>query len=373
MTANINTRTIESSGAKEIFVSAAPQHNTTPAQAAEQIFSGISDILTSANARILQERVFATGQVMDILTKARSQAYAAANLDDGVPPSLLVEAEGLAGPVAGVQVHAISGDMEIELVELDQSPKGRLLKTPNHKLITLSGLSVPQLSCANEQARICLEKAEAALLDAGTDFLSVARTWMWLKNILSWYDDFNGVRNKFFTERGIIGNGTRQLMPASTGIGLGAADQSHCAMDVFAVLEPAGAIQLLEAGGKQQSAFEYGSAFSRASRTPTPAGETVFVSGTASIDASGATTHIGDPEKQIKATIENVRAVLRDMNVADDDVVHIIAYCKTTEVEKVFDSIKGDYDWPWIVPICDVCRDDLLFEIEATAAVAKDA
>jgi len=27
---------------------------------------------------------------------------------------------------------------------------------------------------------------------------------MWLTDILSWYGDFNAVRNKFFTERGLI-------------------------------------------------------------------------------------------------------------------------------------------------------------------------
>jgi len=134
-----------------------------------------------------------------------------------------------------------------------------------------------------------------------------------------------------------------------------------------AVLEPANSIQYLQAVGKQQCAFEYGSAFSRAARAVTPAGETVFVSGTASIDASGATTHIADAPGQIEATIENVRAVLRDMNAADEDVVQVMAYCKTTDIEKIFNGLKNDLPWPWITSICDICRPDLLFEIEATA------
>jgi len=47
--------------------------------------------------------------------------------------------------------------------------------------------------------------------------------------------------------------------------------------------------------------------------------------------------------------------------------VHVIAYCKTPEVEKVFESTRKALNWPWITAICDVCRHDLLFEIEATA------
>jgi len=373
MTANIDTRTIESSAVTEIYISAVPEENAPPAEVAEQLFCGIRDTLRSQSARILEERVFATEQVMDILADARSKAYQGQEFDDGVAPSYLVGAEGASlGPIAGVQVHALSGDIQTETIDIDQTPRGRILRAPNHAIVALSGVSMPKVTCPKEQARTCLEKAEAALKKSGTDFLSVARTWMWLNDILAWYDDFNSVRNKFFTDRGIIGNGTRQLMPASTGIGLGAADRSDCSMDLFAVIEPANATQFLQAGGKQKSAFEYGSAFSRASRTPTPGGDTVFVSGTASIDADGATTNIDNAAGQINDTIENVRAVLRDMNATDQDVVQILAYCKTPEIESVFNSIKGKYDWPWIIPICDICRHDLLFEIEATAVAKRD-
>ncbi|HLB74447.1 MAG TPA: Rid family hydrolase [Sedimentisphaerales bacterium] len=371
MTVKIDTRTIESSGVTELYISATPERYAPPDQVAEQLFSGIRNTLKSQNTRILEERVFGTAKAMGALANARSRAYKGQDFDDGVAPSFLVGDEGASlGPIAGVQVHALSGDIQTEVIDLDGMPRGRILRAPNHTIVTLSCVSAPQLTCPKEQARVCLEKAEAALKRCGTSFLSVARTWMWLNDILSWYDDFNSVRSRFFAERGMIGQGTRQSMPASTGIGLGAADGSDCAMDLFAVLKPADSTQYLQAGGKQQCALEYGSAFSRASRAPTPAGQTVFVSGTASINAAGETTNIGDPKGQIDDTIENVRAVLRDMNVTDDDVVHIIAYCKTAEIERVFNSIKGKYNWPWITPICDICRHDLLFEIEATA-VAK--
>jgi hypothetical protein len=96
--------------------------------------------------------------------------------------------------------------------------------------------------------------------------------------------------------------------------------QSPQATEIFisAVLKPAQAIEYFQAGGKQRSAFEYGSAFSRASRAVTPADRTVFVSGTASIDQNGQT-------------------------------------------------VKGTLDWPWITLIADVCRPELLLEIEVTA------
>jgi enamine deaminase RidA (YjgF/YER057c/UK114 family) len=128
------------------------------------------------------------------------------------------------------------------------------------------------------------------------------------------------------------------------------------------------AIEYLDAGGNQESAFEYGSAFSRACRAKTLAGETIYISGTASIGADGKTLYTGDPRRQIEATIANVCAVLKECGCNDGDVMHAIAYSKTPDVEKVFTDGWSGLAWPIIPVIADICRDDLLFEIEVTAA-----
>src|SRR4030042_1263813 len=364
MAANLDTRSIESPEATEIFISSTPQENAPLHDQAREVFAGISNVLRSKGAYILQERIFSTQAAVKTLRKARARAYG--DLDDGVTPSFLVATEGSSGPLPGVPGHAISGGGRPEVVQLDGNPCGRIFRSPRCSYLTLSYISGQQDEQAPAQARTMMQKGDTILRKYGVDFLSVPRTWMWLKDILSWYDDFNNVRTKFFTEWGLVGPGTRQSMPASTGIGLGPASGGYCAMDLTAVLEPAGTTQYLQAAGKQQCAMEYGSAFSRASKATTPAGHTVFVSGTASINTDGQTTHIGDAAGQIEATIENVRAVLGDMNCGDEDVVHVIAYCKTTGVEKVFNAYKDTLGWPWITVICDICREVLLFEIEAT-------
>ena len=63
----------------------------------------------------------------------------------------------------------------------------------------------------------------------------------------------------------------------------------------------------------------------------------------------------------------SVRAVLKDMACSDQEVVQVTAFCKTAEVERVFDTMRCDLTWPWLAVICDICRDDLLFEIDASA------
>ncbi len=365
MGVELDTHSVESPAASEIYISVVPEKDVPLKEQAQEIFSGIRDLLTSKGAHILQERIFAAQNVMEELSQIRSGIYGA--LDKGVAPSFLVCKEGLSGTFAGVQVYAVICENEPQPVKIDNVPYGKIVSLTNCKYLTLSGITALKFDSATEQAKAMLEKAESALKQFGGDIHSVPRTWMWLGDILSWYDDFNKVRNRFFTERGTLGEGSVRSMPASTGIGLGPANGGKCAMDLSAVLEPQNSIQYLQAAGKQQCAFDYGSAFSRASRAVTPAGETVFVSGTASIDLSGATTNINDPEGQIRETIRNVRAVLKDMNTTDEDVAQVMAYCKTIEVERIFNSIKDDLAWPWITMICDVCRPDLLFEIEATA------
>jgi len=369
MVAGLDIRSFESDLAGEIYISATPKQNASLQEQARDVFSKIGDILRSKNARILRERVFTPEQMTEEILSTRSRAYG--DIDDGVAPSVLIGKREMTGPITAVQVHAISSDSRPEVFDVDRSLCGRILRLPGCTYLTLSSVSAPQFDNTTEQARAMMEKAESALKQLKVDFFSVARTWMWLGHILSWYGDFNRVRNKFFTERGLISKGSRQSMPASTGIGLGPTDGSKCAMDLIAILEPRDSIQHLQAAGKQQCAFDYGSAFSRASKAITPAGQTIFVSGTASIDASGATTHINDAMGQINATIENVRAVLKDTHVTDEDVVQVVAYCKTTEVEEAFNDFKGTLAWPCITVICDICRPDLLFEIEATAMKPK--
>ncbi|MHC4530255.1 MAG: Rid family hydrolase [Planctomycetota bacterium] len=369
MTVKLDIRKVESHENAEFYILAVPEQNAPIEEQAAQMFNAITDSLNAENAHLLQERIFTHDSALQNVFDIRSQAYG--SLDDGIPPTILLCDQGINGPFAGIQIHAIRSEKKPQVIKLHENPCGRLFKATGREYLTLSNISAQDPDSNTKQARKMLEKAEDALKLLNADFLNVARTWMWLGNILSWYDDFNRVRNQFFTERGVIGTPHRQYMPASTGIGLKPPGNPICAMDLVAVLEPEDSIEFLPAVGKQQCALEYGSAFSRASKAVTPAAVTVFVSGTAAIDATGATTNVENPAGQINDTIENVRAVLKDMKCSDHDVVQAFAYCKNTDVEKVFHQYKEKLSWPWLTIVCDICRPELLFEIEVTAAIRQ--
>lgn len=369
MSVKLDTYIAQSNAVGELYITAVSDATDSLNAQAQEIFSKIRKLLKEKNAHIFQERIFCVPDTADQIAKIRAEVYG--DIDDGVAPAFLVGKPGASGPLAGVQVHAIISTDKPQVITIDQKKSGRVIRVPGKTYLSLSGITAPEFDNPEKQAEAMLEKGEAAIKQFNSSFLAVPRTWMWLGDILSWYSRFNKVRNTFFVKCGILGENSRRLMPASTGIGLAPADGGKCAMDLTAVIEPPDSIEYYQVVGRQQCAFDYGSAFSRASQAVTPAGKTVFVSGTASIDAAGATTNIDDPYAQIITTIENVKAVLKDMKCTDSDVVQVMAYCKDTEVEKIFNKVKPQLDWPWITIICDICRSDLLFEIEAAAIPKK--
>ncbi len=364
----IVTRRIESDIATDVYINASVTPNLTLQEQANELFSGIRRVLESERANILQERVFVTEDALETVRPIRKRIYG--GYDDGVEPAWLVVPKGINGQIAGVQVHALTSVEAPKTLHLGDCLCGRIIHSGNIKYLTVSCIRASEAGQPINQMKAMLEKAEAILKQEGFNLHSVPRTWIWLKDIHTWYDDFNRVRNSFFNDHGLIGNSTANRMPASTGIGISPGNGAICGMDLVAVAGMGKPIDYLDAGGNQDSALKYGSAFSRASRVRTPAGTTVFVSGTASIDADGKSTNTGDVSGQIEASICNVRSVLRDMKCRDEDVVQAVAYCETTEIEKVFLDQWSDLAWPNLTVIADICRDDLLFEIEATAVIA---
>ena len=344
---------------------ALPSRSGSVEEQAREVFTAVRDRMRDAKARLFEERVFASEAAFKTIRPLRREIYG--DLDDGVPPVELAATASDGGEVAGVHVHAVRCDGKPLPIRHNNIACGRVLTGQGVTWITLLGLSAPGGGQGPDQARLNFEAAASILREAGTDMRSVVRTWLWLGGILGWYGDFNRVRNTFFHEQGLLNcHPSKVHLPASTGIGVKPAGPVLCGLDVLAAIGPEGLTDYLTAAGNQQSAYQYGSAFSRAATTTMPAGRTVFVSGTASIDAAGKTTHSGDAAGQIHSTVENVRAVLADGKCGDAEVVHALAYCKTPEVEKVWRKMAADLPWPCITVLADVCRDDLLFEIEAT-------
>jgi enamine deaminase RidA (YjgF/YER057c/UK114 family) len=212
---------------------------------------------------------------------------------------------------------------------------------------------------------------DAVLQRNGMEFSNVIRTWFYNDNILDWYDGFNKVRNDFFLKKRIF----ETLLPASTGVGGRNAAGTALAGGLLAVVPLDKAVRAAAVPSPlQDSATEYGSSFSRAVELALPDHSRLYVSGTASIDPTGRTAHAGDPEAQVKLTMEVVYTILKSRGMGWDNAKRALAYFKHAKDAPIFQKYCTQNNlrqFPAVIVENDICRDELLFEIEVDAIRTK--
>lgn len=272
----------------------------------------------------------------------------------------------------GSQIWAVKG-VAVEPIVYQGRVVGSIWEDGFAKYCRLGGLYpfVKNDADPAEQTTKIFDVMETALGEARMNFSHVARTWFYLNEILKWYDDFNQARDVFFRARKVFDG----LVPASTGMGGSNPEGAALTAGLLAV-EPLDDTARIRAvpSPLQCPALEYGSTFSRAVEIATADLKRVLVSGTASIDVSGATVHTDDPETQIEWTMKVVEAILDSCGMTWKDATRAVAYFKKPAFSGLFDRLLRDGDLPRI-PIVhvinDVCRDDLLFEIEVDAISSR--
>ena len=271
--------------------------------------------------------------------------------------------------LTGVQIHAVQGPV-VNRIEKNGRVVGSVFDDGAARHCRLGGLSPAHNHGAPaDQAQTTFALLEAALCEAGMTFANVARTWFYLDHILTWYREFNQVRDRFFQERKVFAG----LVPASTGIG--SANSSGAALVAGAYAVAGGELQAVPSP-LQCPALQYGSAFSRAVELTMADQRRLWVSGTASIAPAGQTVHGGDVTGQIELTMQVVAAILESRRLGWSDVSRAIAYVRTAAAAEQFQAYRvaqGLVDWPVVITENVICRDDLLFEIEVDAGCVTAA
>lgn len=269
------------------------------------------------------------------------------------------------GTVSSSQVFAISGTGHVP-VKYNSKTIGFIYEDEYAVYCNLSGIRPENMQASRaEQTREVLSIIASALKLCDFQFSDIVRTWFFLDKLLEWYDEFNSVRTAFYKENGIFSRG---VIPASTGIG--AANQSGAALicNIIAVRPKSDKVKIQQIDSPMQlSPLNYRSTFSRAVEMSFPTHRHLMISGTASIAPGGQTEHAGNPEMQIDLTMRVVHAILRSRQMDWNDLSRGIAYFKNIEDRKIFDQYCRNHvipSFPLAVAHVDVCRGDLLFEIE---------
>ncbi|MGN1065375.1 MAG: hypothetical protein ACI4QC_08180, partial [Thermoguttaceae bacterium] len=239
-------------------------------------------------------------------------------------------------------------------------------------------------------------KMRAEVESNGFLFPQVYRTWLYQGHIVleegdtQRYKELNRARSDFFygtrfIERWLpkgVPHGT--LYPASTGIG---ADDVDIAMSCQTFQsDREGALVVPIENPNQTPAFDYAEfyspkspKFSRACAVSYNDRCSVYVSGTASI-VDQKTVFIGDPAGQTNQTLDNIAALISGDNLKRHGIDRFGAELSDLALARVyvkrpeyFDAVRGVCEKrlpgvPLVYTYADVCRDDLLVEVEGIAS-----
>lgn len=340
--------------------------------------------LREDNLVVLQERVF--GDIASAASMAEDRLAGLRGDPDhvAIPPTHIegvpCNGSGAAGMHLIAARPATTGSTEV--IAWHGIPCGRRVDGDDASYLALSDLvrllPAEFRSRPADEARRALLLAEEILSDHGWSFADVSRTWFYLDDILDWYDRFNRARTEVFEDFGLLDRSPTSVIPASTGIGGRNARGHRCTLDLLATRPLAGRELSVERlrNPLQNEAPEYGSSFSRGLNVATDRCRYLLVSGTASIDETGNTIHPGDFICQARRTLDNIESLLASGGAVFDDICQASAFVKRSQdVESLRRILKlrGLEDLPLVVTIEDVCRDDLLVELDATAVVARSA
>lgn len=235
------------------------------------------------------------------------------------------------------------------------------------RLYYISGIR-PELSKdCYEQAYTAFMILKSCLERNNIDYKGLLRTWLYLNNILNWYDKLNLARADFFNKEEIYD----KLIPASTGIGLGNHYGSCLSLSAFAVSEMSvnKSVRVIESP-MQCPAQEYKSLFSRAIEVNLQKSKRLLISGTASIDNAGSTIYPDCVVKQVDHTMKVVRAMLENEGYEWENTVRAVAYFPDRDDMGYFldychnNNIDSSY---FLLTGGTICRKDLLFELELDA------
>ncbi|HBG28828.1 MAG: hypothetical protein A2Y10_03600 [Planctomycetes bacterium GWF2_41_51] len=327
-----------------------------------QTISVLQNVLDYLNAHVfhvVSMRLFANHAVI-----SQACAFLETKADEiNCKPILILQDDSI--ETFSLQVHALSGK-KLKALYFEDEYAGCEFDDDYANYYMLRILPDNKSISKFEQTKNIFEKSHNILKSRGCNFSDTIRTWLFADDILSWYGDLNKARNIFFEHHDIY----NKLVPASTGIGVRNHYDTALAVQLLAVKpKNNNVIAQIVNSPLQCPALNYKSSFSRAIKINVPDHRRLYVSGTASIDMNGKTIYLNDTKAQLEFTMQVVKAIMDEAGMDWSNAVSSMAYFKYKEDFGLFDDYcnRQNIKLPHIKVQADVCRDDLLFELELDA------
>ncbi len=417
--AGIGYSVVELNDVRHVFAAAVPRRGLTLRQQADDALRTIAAVIQEEGTRgsIVHQAVFVPSvNLIDECRQIMRDFYGKEMPATSYVPQppcegklLAIEALGIGrdprpAPTSGYPPGA-PGDVQIERIS-----EQLVIARHNHIAWCHCAEVVPRSDNGNdnvyEASLDCFQQIRELLGSVNIPIDEVVRTWLYLGGIVEdegptqRYKELNRARSDFFEDIHFLadrlppgrrapcthGRG-RRAFPASTGIGTEGRRVMMSAIALATDRKDILAVPL--ENPRQTSAFDYAEhyspktpKFSRAMALTCGNYATILVSGTASITNS-ETRHAHDAVAQTHETLDNIGALISEENLCRHGLPGLGTSLEGLGLVRVYIKREEDYanvraacekrlgELPTIYAMADVCRPDLLVEIEGIAFSRK--
>ena len=340
----------------------------------ERRYAEAREALGLAPESAIFRRVFVS-DLMNQVQAVRASGLCGTEAEGPVAVSIVQQAP-LPGAKVALLAYHLTGDADIA--------KHRL--SPNHVLVEKRGLrhlwstrlcagsDTGPASAAGQTREIFADLIATLARAGGTLRDHCVRTWIYVKDVDVFYKDMVESRRELFERQGLTAE-THYI--ASTGIEGGCAHRYDLvAMDAYSILGLAPKqMSYLNDFDRLCPTRNYGVTFERGTRIAYADRSHHFISGTASIDGTGAVVHRGHVLRQLERTLDNVEALLNSGRAGLGDMMHLTVYLRDpADFPRVEGYLSERFrGLPMLIVEGAVCRPEWLIEVEGVAAVADKA
>jgi enamine deaminase RidA (YjgF/YER057c/UK114 family) len=387
---------VELHDVRHVFAAAVPRRGTTLRQQADDALRTIETVIQEQGSRgsIVHQAVF----VADVRQMEETREIIREFYGTELPATSYIPQPPCAGKL--LSIEALGVGRRVGEVEIERVSEQLVVARHNGIAWVHAAHAVPQSPSASlyDQSLCAFRQLRGLLASAGVRFDQVIRTWLYLGGIVAEegptqrYKELNRARSDFFQDipflNGRLPDGRPgPVFPASTGIGTEGRGISMSAIALATDRTDIIAVPL--ENPRQTAAYDYGAhyspqspKFSRAMALSCGEYTTIFISGTASI-THAETRHIGNAAAQTHETLDNIAALISEENLCRHSLPGMGSTLDGLGLVRVYIKRQEDYarvraaceerlgELPAIYAVADVCRPDLLVEIEGIAFSRK--
>lgn len=399
----ISYRISEEDGIRKLFLTAGAE---TPSLQEQQVVDRFRLFLTDLKVILQKEQMLESVLMQTIFLADLSQKQCVRELlyelfGANMPATTYIPQSPCSGSEVAIElIAAYPGKKEglFEITRLDEQTVQ--LEMDDAKWLFVGGIIPAETPLGSyERSRNAFDRLENILTQQDFQVEQLLRVWLYQGHLVERekdtqrYKELNRARTDFFAGRNFLSDllpkeyrgGT--VYPASTGIG---GDDFDLVIGGIAFLSKmAGTVAVPLENPRQTSAFDYAAVyspqspkFSRAMCLAHNQTARIYVSGTAGITDSES-RYENDPMMQTELTLDNIAALISGENLKQHGILGFDADLSDLELARVY--IKRWSDFPVIQAVCekrcrntpllytlaDVCRDELLVEIEGFVSARK--